>query len=468
MKYPSKMLARRQILAGLGLSGVLLPFVPLLEREAEAQGKPGAKRIIFVYSNNGTVHEKWLPSVNSDGLVLSEILAPLAQHREQLLVVDGQRYAATIEKGEQDGHFGGMNCALTNTPAKVIDPNDPDRNSLATGISIDQYIASVIGKDNKFSSLITSVQQDGDATTGALSYAGAGQPILPEGSPFALYDRVFGDFDTPTAVDPARAARVLDQGSILDLVRADLNRASSRISAADRSKLQAHAESLRSLERSLSTGLGALATDSCLRPERPASLGNYEDGIWENSNIPAISRLQIEMLVMSLACDLTRVATLQYGRAGAQHRMNWLGPEFETDPDNGPNDSTSGIHGLAHDEENPESRAKLAKCHAWYGGEVAYLVKRLGEIPEGNGTMADTTLVVWMNEMGTGSSHSLTNTPWVVVGSGGGYFATNRLISVPDASHGPLLLSFAHAFGIMDESFGDPDFCSGPLAGATG
>ena len=119
---------------------------------------------------------------------------------------------------------------------------------------------------------------------------------------------------------------------------------------------------------------------------------------------------------MALDCDLTRVGTIQYGRAGATHQLTWLGDEFEVDAHIA-GDGTIGIHGLAHNEADPAARANLTICHRWYAGEMAYLLDKLEAIPEGDGTMLDHTLVVWMNEMGTGGTHGLERTPWVLAGN---------------------------------------------------
>jgi hypothetical protein len=182
-----------------------------------------------------------------------------------------------------------------------------------------------------------------------------------------------------------------------------------------------------------------------------------------NDNIPKVGRLQMENLIMALACDLTRVGTIQYGRGGANHRFTWLGPEFQTTADE-KGDGTTGIHGLAHNETNPNARAKLVKIHAWYAGELAYFMSRLQAIPEGNGSMADNTLVIWMNEMGTGN-HSLKNTPWTLIGRMGGFFKTGRVLSFPGETHAKLLVNIGQAMGLPMTTFGDATLGTGALAG---
>ena len=447
-RFAKNRFSRRAVLRTAGAGTALLPLVPMLE--AEAQGAAGPKRIVFVYSSNGTVHERWVPQMNGGELELSFILQPLAAHSSRLLVIDGLDYTACDEKGDRKGHYGGMNTALTGTASRFVDPGNSTRTA-PLGPSVDQHIASAVSEGLRFRSLELGVQVGGHISTRHVNWAGPAEPLPPENDPAAVFERVFRDL-VPSGSNPAPDPRAIDRSSILDFVRGDLGRVRDRLGAHERHKMDAHLESVRRVEQALLTGTGSASTDSC---QSPAISSGLDANV--NDNIPQISRVQIDLMVMALACDLTRVGTIQYGRAGAQHRFSWLGPEFRSDPDNGPNDSTSGIHGLAHNEENSESRDKLARCHQWYAGEMAYLLDALAAIPEGSGTMLDNTLVVWMNELGTGS-HSLRRTPWVIGGNVGNFFRSGRLVQVSDQPHNRLLVSLCQAMGLDDQTFGDSDY----------
>jgi Protein of unknown function (DUF1552) len=434
-------MTRRELLRTTGAGLLLAPFVPVFD--AEAQQAP-AKRLLFVYSSNGMVHEKWLPTFSGGNLTLSPILAPLERHKSKMLVVDGLAY----NQPKWTGHNVGI--VLTGSAARIV-----GENQLGTGVSVDQLIGEKISAGKKFRSIELGVQVDQyNDEHNALSYTSAAAPIRAENSPYKIFDRVFAGL-MPTgkpAVDPAK----LDQQSVIDFVKGDLARLQTRIGTAAKWKLDAHLQQIREIEQALTVGVGAASTDSCAVPSTGTKLN-----LFENDNVPALGRLQMKLATMALACDLTRVATVQYGRGGAQHRFSWLGPEFQSDPDNGPNDSTSGIHGLAHNEANPSSREKLARCHTWYAGEVATFVDLLKAVPEGNGSMADNTLVIWMNELGKGGNHTFDQTPWVLLGNLGGTLNTSKLISAPRASHNRLLLTLCHAFGLDNKTFGSAEFSTG-------
>lgn len=458
----SPRLDRRRLLGalGAGLSATALPFVPWLE--ARAAGAPAPRRIVFFFSSNGTIYDRWLPRMAGAELQLSPILAPLERHKSRLLVVDGLSHKVIIEKSNRSGHTAGINTALTGRTNKISDPGQP-LHSLATGQSLDQMLGQRVGGGSKLKTLEAGVQVEPyNKDFAALSYAGPEQPILPESSPQRVFDRLFTGFTPPGAVvDPASERALAERRRVLDVVSGELDALRGSLPAADRVKMEAHLDAVRSLGHSLATGAGAAAAASCRVPE----LGGPLDP-WRNDNIPALAKAQTDLVVMALACDLTRVATLQFGRAGAGHRFNWLGREFAKDPQVGPTCQAKGLHALAHRDTDPASREKLVRIHAWYAEQLAYLLDRLAAVREGDKTLLDGTLVVWLNELGTGGDHSHERTPWVLASGAGSQWKTGRLVSFPGEAHNRLLLSISHAMGVPVETFGDPDYCkAGPLTG---
>jgi Protein of unknown function (DUF1552) len=450
-------LSRRQLLGGTALGLTLAPFVPLLARGAEATAP---KRLIFLYSSNGTVYERWKPSMGPGGLVLSDILEPLNAYRERLLVVGGLDYKAELEKGVKGAsHEGGICTSLTGAPTVSVGAGKDD--VLASGPSVDQFVAKRL--DYRTVQLGLQVDEYTD-TICSTSYAGPQQPLKPNNDPYAVFKDLFGTF-TPkgTTVDPALALKNADRQSVIDLVRGDLDGLKKNLGASEQAKLDAHLTGLRELEKGLAGKPGASSLDSCKKTD----VGSRLD-VYGNDNIPALGSLAMNLVVDAMACDLIRGATIQFGRAGANHRFTWLGDAFKKNPAYvAGKDETEGIHSFAHDEDTPSSRDGLVQMHRWYAGQMKALMDRLAAIPEGAGSMLDNTLVVWFNELGKGGSHSIKETPWVLGGNVGGYFKTNQFLDFPGQPHNRLLLSLVHGMGITDQkTFGDPDFCAGgPLPG---
>ena len=231
--------------------------------------------------------------------------------------------------------------------------------------------------------------------------------------------------------------------SILDDVREDLKRVSKKLGARDKALLDQHMALVRGFEQDLAEAdkQGSLTHPV---PKVDPSIELVND------NTPQISRIQIDLLVNSLANDMARVATLQYMRSVGMAQMRWLGVE-------------EGHHSLSHDpDDKKESYEKLLKINTWFAGELAYLAKRLQDTPEpgGTGSMLDHTLIVWTNELGKGNSHTLDNIPCVLLGGGFG-FQMGRSLQFDKVAHNRLWMSIAHAMGHELPTFGKKELCDG-------
>jgi len=298
----------------------------------------------------------------------------------------------------------------------------------------------------------------------ALSYRGRLRPLLPESSPYRIFDRLFRDLHEAGAAEKAAVdERLADRQRVLEAISKDLEAVRRRLPKDDQLKMEAHVTAVREVSHSLTTGTGISSGRACRTPEMGPPLN-----IWKNDNIPAIAKLQMDLVAMALACDLTRVATLQFGNAGASHRFTWLGREFVNDPKLPSTCQARGFHALAHRETDPVSRAMLVRINTWYSTQFAYFLEKLASIPEGSGSMLDQTVVVWLNELGGGGAHTHERTPWVIGGNTSGFLKTGQLLSFPGEPHNRLLLTLCHAMGVATDVFGDPDYCkAGPLSGLT-
>ena len=443
MKSVMKPRNRRTFLRELGVGAASVPFLSgLASLRASAPSRP-AQRLVIMFSPNGTLPtEFWPDQFGPDApLQLKPMLQALEPFREQTLILKGVNNKI---RGDGDNHMRGMSCLLT---ARELSPGNIQGGSdspagWASGISIDQQIRNHLQADpetqTRFGSLEfgVAVPNRADPWT-RMWYAGANQPLAPIDDPRQMFDKLYGG---------AKERQLL--GSVLDQVSEDLRRVERRLSGEDRRMLAEHMESVRQLERDIAA---AAAQAEPLHPE-PEIDPTIE---LVNDNTPAISRMQIDLLVNALANNMSRVASLQYMRSVGLARMRWLNIE-------------EGHHGLSHEpDDNADAHDKLLRINAWFAGELAYLARRLAETPEpaGEGSMLDHTQIVWVNELGKGNSHTWSNIPFLLVGGGAG-FPTNRALDLKDATHNRLGLSLAHAFGDHDlATFGSPEFCDGgPLS----
>lgn len=455
-----KRIDRRTMLRGMGGVAIALPFLeamgcgtdgkpvsePIASRSDRTEdGLP--KRFVAMFSGNGTenTYAQWTPHGGESDFTLHGILEPLTPHRSDIIVFSGLANEVSY-KGPGDAHQRGMGSMLTGRALLEGDfpGNDGQTAGYASGISVDQEIANHIGKSTKFPSLEYSVQNNGVTVYARMSYKASNQPLPPENNPAAMFGRVFADFDADAAVV---AQNVLRRRSVLDAVLGDFNSLSARVGSKDRARLDLHAESIRSIERRLDTTASTAASAMCKKPVKK------NVAFMDPMTMPEVAKLQIDLLVMALACDLTRVSTLQIVRANNNFVFGFLGI-----PD--------AHHDLSHHgDSDAVANQKLTKINKWFAEQYAYLLASLKAIPEGSGTMLDNCAVLWCNEQGKGNNHSRKDMPWVLAGRAGGAFRTGRFINAGGAPHNRLLLSLLSAFGIDAKVFGDPDFCGGgPLS----
>ena len=436
---------RRRFLRDLGIGTAALPFLAGLSsvRGEEASQRRPAKRLVIVFSPNGTLPDEFWPKHFGDEheLVLGSMLESLNPFRDQMLMVKG---ANNLIRGDGDGHMRGMSCLLTGTelnPGNIQGGSDSPA-GWASGISIDQEMKNFFQANDqsrtRFGSLEfgVAVPNRADPWT-RMCYAGNNQPVAPIDDPEQMFEKIYGD---------ARSRQQL--ASVLDLVHEDLQRVSTKLSPEDRSLVEQHMQQVRQLELDIES---ASQQQELSHPE-PEIDPNIEI---VNDNTPAISRMQIDLLVSALANDMARVASLQFMRSVGQARMRWLGIE-------------AGHHSLSHEpDKNADAQAQLKRINSWFAGELAYLAQRLAETPEPGGqggTMIENTQIVWVNELGKGNSHSLNNIPMLLIGGGAG-FKTGRAVDFKAVPHNRLWLSLAQGLGHHElTSFGKAEHCvDGPL-----
>ncbi len=455
----SERIPRRKFLraAGASLALPLLPSLGCSRSDAPRTGllsRAGSgfpRRLVIIYTPNGNLE---LPETMD---FTGSILEPLEPFKNKMLVLSG------LDMGVHDNppgepHQQGM-AFLTGRSLEdgSMVGGDGTLAGWASGISVDQEIANVIGKTTPHKSLHFGVQSTiygGTEVRTVLSYTGPHSPVPNEDSPWAMFDRAFGELN----VDPEALAQLrLRRASVLDAVGGQLESVSAKLGREDREKLEHHLASVRDVEQRLASP-GAMVGGSCEMPVLPSP-----SSVTNPANYGTIGRLQMDLLTMALACDLTRVATLQWS-ASTNNRPY---PFLKYDDGTGPKAIFDDEHILGHTPfSDVHAWGKLRVIRRWYMEQLAYLLAGLDAIPEGDGTMLDNTVVVLGSEIAWGNSHSHSDAPFLLAGSAGGYFATGRRLHFDGQQfHNDLLISLLHSMGVEASTFGNPTYCTGPLSG---
>ncbi|MEC8849324.1 MAG: DUF1552 domain-containing protein, partial [Pseudomonadota bacterium] len=338
------------------------------------------------------------------------------------------------------------------------------------GVSLDVLVGQFYRNATPFSFYSLGVGANHENGGNYMSFIGQDQPITPEDNPQKAFDDLFGGAAAGSGGTPSPEQRRV--GSVLDSSLSDLAALRSRLGQTERQKLELHSESIREIERRLTPGAGAPAGQRCQNPTWNAqgwqppddARGQYPLYWNRNDQFDTVLRLQIDLAVLALQCDLTRSIALQISHPVSPTD---LGAELGT---------TQRHHDASHFDANNE--ASIQNFIAWkryYCEQLAYLVNRLREVPMSNGTLLDNTVVMVGSDLGHGSRHDHADMPFLLAGRAGGlqtgrfldYRGSNRTqnASGENESHAKLLVSLGNALGIPLEEFGYTGHGRGPLPG---
>ena len=421
---------------------------------AAASSAKDAKRFVAVYTPGGTVADKFWPTGTEDAPVLSPILQSLGPVLPKLLVLNGLDMACAVGEQHQSGIIGFLTGSKqTGSP-----------NNYSTYSSIDQVIASRISAGIKSrSSIQIAVRWATGKSHGllhpinALNFEDAvvPSPIPPWLDPVAIYAELFGGF-AEQADDAAK--QLARRKSVLDVVDRQYARLSDRLGASDRAKLDQHLTKIREIETTLDKVVKENA--HCSAPPMVDTTGyNPTTGLNSgdagetrdqstDSLIPTVGKLMMDMLVMSLACDITAVASLQWSDTEAKHTFPWLG-------------LSEHHHFYQHD--GGFRPVECQKIYTWYAEQHSYLLQQMDAVDMGGGsTLLDESVVFFGSELSHPPTHVKTNMPFLLAGGGGG-LRGGRHIKFNSRPHNDLLVSVLNLFGEDVASYGHPEFCTGPL-----
>jgi hypothetical protein len=445
-------IARRRFLRGLGGALVGVPFLEgLLLRGVRAEEPRPIKRFATFFQCNGVNMERFWPStpygaLSDASFAQGATLEALAPFREHLLIPRGIHMAPRgfgIDASGGDDHARGMGCKLTACALNMADDH------YALGISVDQELAKSVNPAGR-APLTLFVGERHPGVAGHISYRGPNDPVIGENNPWLAYRDLMNLAATSDAMVAERLTK--RRQSVLDLVRDDMDDLRRLpLSQADRRRLDMHFTSIRELEANMNgSGIAACA----LEPARAAELEALDPAtVAFEGELKRIGQMQMELLALALACDQTRVATLQWGSGASGPVFRWDGMSHDYNH-----------HKLSHgntrdDDTGAQVDGYLDMVHdidRWFARQYAYLLARLDAYVEGSATVLENSAIVWMNELSDGKTHDFRDLPYVIAGSAGGRLRTGQYLKVTaqddtrnhvDAPHNQLLTTLLNAVG---------------------
>jgi hypothetical protein len=497
-------LSRRAMLKGALGVGVALPWLELMRpRSLRAQSAVDApKRFGVFFSPCGTIPENWRPTQDfmapPTDFTLSPILSPLEPFKNDINVLRGMNFESSQSKYGPiaNVHDQGMTHMLT-AIGLVKGPAGAGRanhflDGSAGGPSIDQHTLlpslelGVESTDTFLETLVTHMcygpVDQNDQYKRAI-------PIQPVDDPVQIYTRLTGSSQAGTTEQILAALQ--NRKSVLDYVTDDYGDLMGQLGSEDRAKLDQHLTNVRDIETRVTRLMSNPTSASCpgiqnIRPVAPARQQCLRDQDLRNADVIAtqsanycvtnfreIGQMQMDLMILALQCDLTRVASLQWSTAESTVIHTWLPLEYP---------GTKEHHMMTHNESVDVSqmaamvdqqtaltiRSDLTKVHNWYAQQFAYMLGKMKAIDEGNGkSLLDNMLFFWTNELGEGGKHTYYNVPMVLAGSCGGQLPTGRYFDFlgngmpafgSGMAHNKLFVTFLKLFGIDENTFGLPDF----------
>jgi hypothetical protein len=351
----------------------------------ETKASPIETRFVYWFNGNGIPERFWIPTETGREFQLSPCLRPLAAFRDKIHVLSGLDNSAAALPGPGNGHHNSMSALVSCTTFTGRG---------AGGASIDQAIAGRIGGDSRFRSLQIGVSQEsfGESIQRNMSWTGYDRALPPEMVPHRLFDRLFGERETNW---------VNRKRSILDAVREDAKTLKNNLPTDDARRVDEHLSSVRDLERAIA-GL----PEHYRRVDPPEFDGDMKD--W-----PRIAKIQSDLLAQALITRQTRVASYMLTKCQGLARFPWLGYTAARHHDYTHQDGKApGADGL-------DGQRILRDICRWHVEEFAYLMNRLRATPEGDGTLLDNTVLLFVHEHAEANSHKNNGLAAIVAGNAG-------------------------------------------------
>lgn len=375
----------------------------------------GARRFVAVGNLLGYQQKSFFPKTAGKDYESTTLLKPLEGLRKEMTVYRG------LDHGVKGGHF-----AVHSFLSGVLHSEARDRED--GNVTIDQYLAEKVGDQTRFPSL--TIGSEGGIHGGCqLSWTRSGIRVPPITNPAELFDRLFAN-DSPERRKQRGKENKL-QASILDAVNEEARGLSRKVNKEDREKLEEYFTSIRDVEKRLELRRRWADHPKPDAPfDKPANRNTVDD-------LPIL----YELMALALQTDSTRIATLEIGGSFLPQHLG----------------IDKSYHGLSHHGNKEDAIAHLIALETYQIEHFGKFLTRLSQVKDGEGTLLDSTSVLFGSGIGSGNSH--TNSDLPIILAGGGYrhgefkkVESKGLNKVPLCN---LFVDLAQRMGVETKSFGN-------------
>ena len=447
--------SRRNFIKGISLGSGGMLLAPLLRQlSAEAAGAPEVfpQRFVFLVKSSGLTPAAITPSsllkkrLSSGSYFraalrdhsLPKSLQALEPFKDQVGIVQG--FSGKMCLAGHTSYFGAM--GVHSSPSETSSGN-PLRATIDTRLS--SRYPSPFGHVG-LALRGRAVGGAGDPIPEGTIYPGisalaAGRELPFQASPDQAYDQLFG---SATGSGEGRKRYALESG-MLDFLSEDIRRLRREVPAAEQDKLNHYLTGFEELQERRAK---LAAMRDTIRQSAPELTETYESDL-------GIDRLESHFTLAAscLIAGLSHGITIRLDNL--EHVYTGLGL------------SEQSVHAIGHGtgsngKSSEECRDTIRSYHIKL---MAGLAGKLRSIPEGDGTMLDNTMIVYMSDAGEAHHGALHEWPFLIVGGCGGRLSIpGHYIRMPEYGQvghrtiGNLYTSILNAYGDPIGHFGDPDF----------
>jgi hypothetical protein len=445
---------RRTCLKGLGASLAL----PLLETMGWAEPSKAAPykppvRLGFMYMPHGVIPEQFWPADAESFLsappACLESLRPMLHRCLMMKGISGIPIAPLN---------GAPHALELSTWLTATLPDATRRSRINIAISADQIAANYIGSFTALPSLELATMpqthkenQEGlhEAYYSHCSYRSPTQPVPAETNPRNVFNRLFRDQKDGKSGSTAGSSAPADklERDMLDLVLGGAKDLRRCLSYNDQHKLDEYLDSVRSLERRIAAieyrqkEAALEAAGVSVRKRNDTDSPPIEIKIPSGDKRSDYMKVMCDLTVLAFQTDTTRVST------------------YISSTPNGVSYPELGFadlhHSVTHHNHQDEKVDKVAKISAFNVAQFAYMVERMHNLREGDGTLLDNCIMLWGSGLEDGNKHTRENLPFIIAGSGGGALKTGRFLTGVSGNQGDLLSTILASAGIpLDRPIG--------------
>ena len=373
----------------MATAAITAPLLPRLAQTASSKGSP--KRIIFFMQNQGFDPATAIPAgmKNSGSLAkvkLPEPIEALEPYKERLNIINGLHGVHTSPS--HSAFFGALGGYRG---SDGVPPSGPTIDYTLSKVLPETLLPHLcIGMDSL-------ENMKAKPTVANLSASGAGQPIFMHSNPNLLYQMLYGGISQGTIRKRHEA-----QSSMFDRIEQLAATKGGSLPGTDKQRYGQYVQGFKDIN-GLRERLGKVS--SHLRRFAPELDGGYANPKFETDWHDRL----LDLGISALKSGITSVLTIGSGRGEIFGSWKGVGVEQQG-------------HNLGHMKQ-PNNPIWI-KIRQYNSRMLVKLMQELESVPEGRGTMMDSTLIVYTSNNADYQHTSGKNWPVMLLGNYDGAFKT--------------------------------------------